>query len=267
MKFFNKIKNTYPSIIHANGVWHPTVKNILNKANLRYVQGEIFECFYENDQEISLKSEIFNFNKNNEKLDPSIGIYTWNNKAFRQKWIFEIICEINNLQYTNLINSKEFKTFDKLTSINSELKRLKSTNSNIKYLFCADSKDVLFTEHPNKFINEFLINQNKKMIVNAETNDYPNNITMVEQTNLLPFKFLNSGAYIAEINFLEKFTDLCLSFKEEYSNYLRHDLHALDQALFKKAYECLKNECTLDVNSELFLCLYGCDASWIDIIL
>jgi hypothetical protein len=267
MKFFNKIKNTSPTIIHANGVWDQTVRNILDKINLRYIQGDLFECFHENNKEIDLTSKIFHFNKCNEPLDPSIGIYTWNNKAFRDKWIFEIICEINRLDYTNLIKTKEFKTFDKLTSINLEIKRLKSINSPIKYLFCADSKDVIFTDHPNVFVTKFLIEQNKKMVINAETNDYPNNITSLEQKNPMPFKYLNSGTYIAEINFLEKFTDLCLSFKEEYSNYLSHDLHALDQALFKKSYELLKDECILDINSDLFLCLYGCDQSWIDITL
>ena len=265
MKIFNKLKNTYPKIIHANGAWDNSVKSILEKIDLKYINPIDNAYFVYNDSEINSTHDIFIFNKNNIPLNSDIGIYTWNNRLYKDKWLFELICEINNLTYTNLIDKKEFTTFDKLYTINQEVKRLKSINSPIKYLFCCDSKDVFFIEHPNFFINDFLIEKKLKMVINAETNDYPNNITNIEKNNPMPFKYLNSGAYIAEINFLEFFTDYAISITEQYRSQYLHDPHCLDQLLFKKTYEIFNNDVLLDCNTDLFLCLYGCNQDWIEI--
>ena len=264
MIIYNTLKNTYPKIIHANGIWDNSVKEILNKINLEYKQGDGLECFHYNNVEINNQTELFLFNSNNINLDEEIGIYTWNNKISRDKWLFELVCDINKLKYTNLITQKKFTTFDKLYTINKEIKRLKLINSPIKYLFCCDSKDVFFIDHPNNFIKEFLKDKNYKMIINAETNDYPNNTTIIESQNQGPFKYLNSGAYIAQIDFLEEFTNYCLSLTENNKSKFLNDPHCFDQFLFKKSYENFKNDCLLDCNSDLFLCLYNCNPNWLN---
>ncbi len=266
---FTTLFNTKPSIIHANGGFSDSVTQFTNKIGIRYVSLQRYASHFQNIENLvqfvttePLEKTKFGPFYNNK--DSRLLIVTWNNKT--SKGITEQFANAWGVDCCNLIKAgSEFQTIYKITSLLENLKYI-----NTPYIMGLDANDVMILEHPTKILDRFIDrfeSNGYKMLINAETNDYPSNMTKIEyEFTDSQWHFLNSGAYIGTKEYISKFLTKALLYYPELDNQ-HNDKHCLDQGCFKKAYQDsqINHEVILDYKCEIFLCLYGCNTNDIKI--
>jgi hypothetical protein len=205
--------------------------------------------------------EFFKFPQ--EELNPELAIITWTDAI--DKNAFELILKAYNIPYHNLVNSGQ--KYQSMLKIINTLKFLKTTTA--KYIFGCDAKDVFILNHPNYILKSFLNKfPNHKMLINGELNDSPQFITTFEHESFKhhnsPYRFVNSGVYIAEKEFLITFLNRCL---EYYQPIVQAGVtsHMQDQACFKVTYPEFYPSATLDYNCEIFQTLFFIEEQFIQV--
>lgn len=269
----NLMFDTEPMVIHANGMGADAVLGILRKMGLEYeftdpynVNSEIKENWFRviKTNKFLTEDDVKNFFKfSNEKLNSDLEIITWTDAP--NKNIFELILKAYNIPYHNLVNSNE--KYQSMLKITNTLDFLKKTTA--KYIFGCDAKDVFILKHPNDILKSFLTKfPNHKMLINGELNDTPQFITTFEHESFKhhnsPYRFVNSGVYIAEKEFLINFLIRCL---EYYDSILQIGVssHMQDQACFKVVYPEFYPSAFLDYDCEIFQTLFFVEDKFIKI--
>lgn len=273
MRIKNLMFNTEPSVIHANGMGADAVLNILRKMGLEYEYTDpynpspiIKENWFRiiNTGEFLTKDDVRDFFKFPEDiLNPDLAVITWTDS--KDKNAFELILKAYNIPYHNLINNGQ--KYQSMLKIINTLEFLKTTTA--KYIFGCDAKDVFILKHPNDILESFLTKfSNHKMLINGELNDSPQFITTFEHESYKhhnsPYRFVNSGVYIAEKEFLITFLARCL----EYHTPIIHagvTSHMQDQACFKVTYPEFYPNATLDYNCEVFQTLFFIEDQFIQV--
>lgn len=269
----NLMFNTEPLVIHANGMAADAVLNILRKMDLEYEFTDPYDpnaVIKENwfriisTGKFLIKEDVrtlFKFPE--EKLNEDLAIITWTDAE--DKNVFELILNAYNIPYHNLVNKGQ--KYQSMLKITNTLEFLKTTTA--KYIFGCDAKDVFILKHPNDILDTFLAKfPNHKMLINGELNDAPQFITTFEHESFKhhnsPYRFVNSGAYIAEKEFLIKFLTRCL---EYYIPIVRTGItsHMQDQACFKVTYPEFYPDATLDYNCEIFQTLFFIENQFIEV--
>lgn len=273
MKVQNKMFNTFPSIIHANGMAADAPLAIIRKIGLEYEftdpynpNGPKREDWFRDvstGELLTVRKAKELFDLGEETLRSDTAIITWTDSNTRN--ILEYILKANNIPYYNLV--RQSQSYQSMLKITSTLEFLKSTN--YAYIIGCDAKDVMFLDHPNVIIEKYLsIFPNQQMIINGELNDAPKFITTFEHESYThtnsPFRFVNSGVYIAHRSFLITFLERCLEYFDAWvsSNVFSH---MQDQACFKLAYPDMYPTATLDYECNILQTLFFLESKFINI--
>jgi hypothetical protein len=269
----NLMFNTTPSVIHANGMGAHAVLNILRKMNLEYEFTDPYDSnpvIKENwfrvisTGKFLVQDDVQAFFKfTEEELNPDLAVITWTDAE--DKNVFELILKAYNIPYHNLVNKGQ--KYQSMLKIINTLEFLKTTTA--KYIFGCDAKDVFILNHPNHILESFLEKfPNHKMLINGELNDSPQFITTFEHESFKhhnsPYRFVNSGVYIAEKEFLITFLNRCLEYYQPIAQ-AGVTSHMQDQACFKVTYPEFYPMATLDYNCEIFQTLFFIEEQFIDV--
>ena len=123
-----------------------------------------------------------------------------------------------------------------------------------KYLMLLDSDDVFIIDQLDNLVETFEKEMNCQMLFNASISNCPiekNNIVCKKQTEfeksvvpeITPYKYLNAGIWIANVDFLKK----------TYKTLLKLGTDCFDdQAIFKKFYKIFYPEVKIDYSCKYF---------------
>lgn len=231
MKVRNKITNTYPIVFHLSGLfkWNRLGHSIHNES----------------------KKLNHKFIKIREDLDLCFFSHGYNNRSMVEESLNQFGLSIVNLNdYTKLPESNTFNEIKgaKLTALRKYL-----DTSTKKYIIGQDAGDVFFIKHPNLVIELFEEKFDCEMLLNGETIVFPRVATniykrldtqLIYKDNGKKFKFLNSGLFVAKVNFLKKIIDELIA-----TPYIGD---AKDQGQFQQIYEKYYPKIQVDVDCEIF---------------
>jgi len=246
LKIKNTYFNSYPIIFH-----HP---------------GNTLMCL----DGIGIKKQVFNyfsdgsnktFRGRKEKVDYPIPKLSNLSSEFSNKLTILMINNLKekgsaarSLDYFNFpytIIGKNLKRYSSYYKYKEIINFIPSVKTN--YLMLLDSDDTFITGQLDNLIETFEKDLNCKMLFNAEAWDGPveNNLICQKQTEFeekiapenTPFKYLNSGAWIANVNFL----------KETYKALVKLGSDCFDdQAIFKKFYRIFYPQVKIDHSCKYF---------------
>lgn len=175
----------------------------------------------------SLTNEHVNLKKN-ITLPKDLTIVTWNNK---HNSLLEQQLKKLNINYLNLVEVgiDWFSNRIKIHSFIEGFDKIKT-----KYVLGLDSFDVIIVGELENILEKFK-NFNCNLLFNATNFNYPNYATHLntpEENKNQYFKYLNSGCFIGEKNFIKSVFSECLFLPEE----LKSQYPQSDQFLLKFLY-------------------------------
>ena len=231
MKVRNKITNTYPVAFHLSG---------LSKWN--YLGQKIHR--------LSMKLN-HDFVKIRKDLDLCFLSYGYDNKSMVENSLNQFGLSIINLNdYIELSESDTFGDI-KAIKLTAMKKYLESTTK--KYIIGQDAGDVFFIKHPNLVVELFEKKFDCGMLLNGETNVFPDVATGIYKRldnqskykdKNKKFRFLNSGLFVAKVDFLKNIIDELIA-----TPYIGD---AKDQGQFQQIYEKYYPKMQVDANCEIF---------------
>jgi hypothetical protein len=231
VKIRNKITNTYPIAFHMSG---------LSKWN------RLGQRIHRLSKKLSHK-----FVNIRPDLDLCFLSYGYDNKSMVENSLSEFGLSIVNLNdYIELSESDTFGDI-KATKLTALKKYLESTTK--KYIIGQDASDVFFINHPNLIVEIFEKKFECELLMNGETNIFPDDAKSIYnrldkrsdyKDKNRKFKFLNSGLFVAKVDFLKKIIDELIA-----TPYIGD---AKDQGQFQQIYEKYYPKIQVDVNCEIF---------------
>jgi hypothetical protein len=185
-------------------------------------------------------------------------IITWNN--YINDGIFENSCKGLKIE----VYGKEIKKWSNYLKFKFNLSACESDDC--KYIMGCDSHDAILISEPELILNKFL-DSNCKLLFNSEIKffpdiDEPNVKKWKEFQNKLsksPFRFLNSGVWVGEKEFVFEFFKDCLNTKinDLYDNekykFSNKESIGCDQSIIHSKFEKYYPDIKLDYNSSSFL--------------
>lgn len=213
---------------------------------------------------VCLNSKIF------LEPDNELTVVTWNSKI--DKGIVENRFDKNNLPY--LVVGKEKQNWVNSDKIQLTLNALNSIQT--KYVMGVDCYDVLFFGSPKEILQRFK-SMNCKMLFNAEKYFWPDcqtkatNVWKQYESKLSSkkTKYLNSGVWIAELDFCKEFYKKCLigvidliDLNELPENLWKSKTIDSDQIIMHRVwYEFFKDSpfLSLDYENKIFMNLADCE--------
>jgi hypothetical protein len=243
-----KITNTYlnscPVVFHHNGrpsrFNHPSGVSLKRKV-FEYFSDGTGQTFRGRKEKTNLclpkKSDTYN------ELSEKLTIFMVTN--LEEKGSAARSLDYFNLPYTivgsDIVN---YTPFDKLNKLVEFIPKVET-----EYMMLFDTDDVFITDGLDRVVNTFEKEMGCKMLFNAECWNYPKgdkeqtafeeDVTSEEN----PFRYLNSGVWVANTEFLKSKIDVL----EELKNY-SHD----DQAVFKRFYKMFYPDVKVDHNCKYF---------------
>ena len=221
----NTIFNTQPFLVHMNG------SHLKNKAGRR------------------LRSEVFDFIRNNTYQGQG---------GIRDTTYF--ICTSLAERETNI--EKTFKFFNVpyvmrgrgtpnwANTMKAGLLAEYLPNITSKYTMGIDSHDVFLLKDANGIIDTFESKFDCDMLFNGELVSYPENNELAEFEKSIyghsPFRYLNSGVWIAKTEFLKEVINDILQF--------RSSRPRSDQEIYRKLHKKYYPRVQVDSKCELFQC-------------
>lgn len=221
----NTLFNTEPFLVHLNG------SHLKNKAGRKF------------------RSEVFNFIDNN--------VYKGGG-GIRDTTYF--ICTSHESKETNI--EKTFKFFKvpyvvKGRGIKNWVNTMKAgllaeylPNISTKYTMGIDSHDVLLLKEANGIIDVFEKDFNCDMLFNGELVSYPENNELAKFEKSIygesPFRYLNSGVWIAKTEFLKKVMKDILELKSSRPR--------SDQEIYRKLHQKYYPKIQIDHKCKIFQC-------------
>tara|TARA_Y100001938_G_C8057874_1_gene415504 strand:- start:216 stop:1016 length:801 start_codon:yes stop_codon:yes gene_type:complete len=225
IKLKNTIFDTEPYLFHMNG------SHLKNKAGRQ------------------LRAEVFDFMKSNV-YDGQGGI--------RDTTYF--ICTSYGERQTNIERTFEFfkvpyvikgrGTPDWVNTMKAGLLADYLPNISTKYTMGIDSHDVLLLKEANGIIDTFENDFDCDMLFNGELVSYPENNELAEFEKSIygesPFRYLNSGVWIAKTDFLNEVMQDILQF--------RSSRPKSDQEIYRKLHQKYYPRVQVDHKCKLFQC-------------
>lgn len=269
----NRMFDTTPGIIHANGMAADAPLAIIRKMGLEYEftdpynpagpKKEDWFRVLSTGELLTVDSAKGIFDLGDTPLRSDIAIITWTDGNSRN--ILEYILNANRIPYHNLV--KHGQSYQSMLKITATLEFLKSTD--YKYIIGCDAKDVMFLQHPNLVVEKYVGSfPDQKMVINGELNDAPKFLTTFEHESYThtnsPYRFVNSGVYIADRSFLIVFLEKCLEYFNAWVNSNVFS-HMQDQACFKLAYPDLYPTVKLDYDCNLLQTLFFIEDKFITV--
>jgi len=243
IKIKNKYFNSYPVVFHHNGrpsrFNHPSGKLIKKKVFDYFSDGsgDTFRGRKERvDYPIPKKSSEFN------KISDKLTIFMVTNLV--EKGSAARSLDYFNLKYKiegkNIVKYTPFEKYKKLIDFIPTVKT--------KYMMLFDTDDVFIVDGLGSLVNNFEKEMDCKMLFNAECWNYPKvdqEQTRFEEEVVLfntPFKYLNSGVWISNVEFL----------KDKYEELLSLSSYNDDQAIFKRFYKMFYPKVKIDYKCKYF---------------
>jgi hypothetical protein len=198
-KLHNKLYDTYPCVVHAQGAiehnpWWPIILKRVQNAPIQ--------------KPIPLNDlEIITYNSTHVREDG------WN---YPYKKLGNAEMSLNKLSVPFTVLGQN--TTNWKNTLKPVLARQFLQNSKKKYVLSLDSSDVLVLQHPNKIV-EFFKTQNCKILFNAEATPFSNMKGPIpdkwkqyeESLSQDLFRYLNAGVWIAETEYAIQFTTQCIN--------------------------------------------------------
>ena len=234
MKIKNpKIKNiltrTYPAVFHMNG-------KILSDEDREKMMNLIYYL-------IEFKKPKYN--------SKELTIITYNNLP-EDKGLFEKTLDKLGFDYFVLgKNINPWKNIFKLKLILEKIEEIKT-----KYVLACDDRDVILFDSPDKIVSHFKGIDGCEMLFMAEVNDYPerSDTREFEESVALkknPFKFLNSGVFISNTDFLKKIVREALELNDLWEKEKGKKNYS-DQMIYKILYKKYYPQIRLDHKCKVF---------------
>ena len=234
MKIKNpKIKNiltrTYPAVFHMNG-------KILSDEDREKMMNLIYYL-------IEFKKPKYN--------SKELAIITYNNLP-EDKGLFEKTLDKLGFDYFVLgKNINPWKNIFKLKLILEKIEEIKT-----KYVLACDDRDVILFDSPDKIVSHFKGIDGCEMLFMAEVNDYPerSDTREFEESVALkknPFKFLNSGVFISNTDFLKKIVREALELNDLWEKEKGKKNYS-DQMIYKILYKKYYPQIRLDHKCKVF---------------
>jgi hypothetical protein len=244
IKIKNKYFNTCPVVFHHNG--RPSRFNHPSGVSLKK---EVFDYFSNGNRKtfkgrkervrypIPKKSDIYN------DLSKKLTIFMVTN--LKEKGSAARSLDYYNMPYTiegrDIVKYANFEKFRKLVNFIPSVKT--------EYLMLFDSDDVFVIDGLEKVVDTFEEEMDCKMLFNAEAWNYPKGDAEQKEFERLlapedsPFKYLNSGVWIANTVFLQKHLDTLIDLARSAPG---------DQIVFKKFYKILYPDIKIDHRCKYF---------------
>jgi hypothetical protein len=245
IKIKNKYFNTYPVVFHHNGrpslFQHPSGVALKRKVFNYFSDGTLntFRCRKsKTNYPIPAISNEFN------ELSKKITIFMVTN--LKEKGSAARSLDYYNIPYT--IGGKDIVHYSHLEKFKTLIDFIPSVET--EYMILFDSDDVFVIDGLDQVVDTFEEEMDCKMLFNAEGWNYPKGLDK-EQTEFelsvapedSPFKFLNSGVWIANTKFLKEHLQE-LSNLESYS--------PNDQGIFKRFYKMFYPKIKIDHKCKYF---------------
>jgi len=240
LKIKNTYFNSYPIIFHYNGNSHVFLdKMFLKKQVFNYFSGGSNKTF--RDRKENINYPIPTLSNLSSKLSNELTILIITN--LKEKGSAARSLDYFNFPYTvvgqDIVQYTPYEKYKKIINFIDSVKT--------KYLMLLDSDDIFIIDGLNNLVENFEKDLNCKMLFNAEPWDWPidNNLICQKQTEFensvspknTPFKYLNSGVWIANVDFL----------KETYKTLVKLGSDCFDdQAIFKKFYKIFFPQVKID---------------------
>ncbi len=214
VKIKNKFMNTYPVIFHHNG--RPS---LFRNSSAYTLKGKVFEYFSKGEDNGFFRGRKEKLNycipKKKKICDPVFNDLT----VAMISNLEEYGSAARSLEYYGIpytVVGKEISVFDGWKKFKKIIEFIPTVNT--KYLMLLDSDDVFIVDGMERVMN-YEKDMDCKMFFNAEGWSFPKGNTKIDEFEKsivpedIPFKHLNSGVWIANMDFLNSVYDVLIKIK------------------------------------------------------
>lgn len=195
-------------------------------------------------------------------LPSEISLFTWNSAVTKENYIKKLGTLEESLK-PHKIKIDVLSTQEKWNTnrIKIELTVNYLNSIETKYVLGADSSDIVLKQNPNKILDLFKI-YGGKIIFNAEKNFWKPDILKecyaqenIKYKDCFPFKYLNSGLWISELEYAKIFFQKALDLTKNLTDKELKLLPYSEQACIKKIASTEGENVQIDHKCIFFQCL------------
>jgi len=244
IKIRNKFLDSYPVIFHHNGR-----RNLFKNSSAYPLKGKVFEYFSEGEDTgffMGRKEKLrYNIPKKKESCDPIFDDLT----IVMISNLTEYGSAARSLEYYGIpyvVVGEEILKFDGWEKFKKVMEFIPTVKT--KYLMLLDSDDVFIVDGMERVMN-YEKDMDCKMLFNAEGWSFPKGNTKIDEFEKsvipkdVPFKHLNSGVWIANMEFLNSVYDVLAKIEPFAKD---------DGCVFKELYKMFYPQIKIDYECKLF---------------
>ena len=273
----NTETNTFPSVIHANGI-----SKIPTKWNLKAVRRNDEVTNNYNTWEVIL-DKLNNLKVEPKPLRDDLTLVTWKGGKYKNvNTMLELCCKKFGVEIMVLPWPDHISDFweGSKSKVYLTLDAIKNNKINTKYMMALDASDVVFLKHPNEVLEDYIkmFGDEYDSVWCTEANNWPhkdlpkwvsneilddyitkvsNNDNEMKKQHGSRFAYINAGCAIGRTESFEEF------FQTSYDLFM--NVRTNDQAMSRISQFIHRERHIGDYNCKIFQCLYDVNLNTLNI--